>query len=151
MDRLYIVSNFFFSPSTENKFVNKLKTGTSKIKEVQLKLNGNNIDKFNEYDPQNKLDYYKLYNYMGFGNTGITNTVTLDRFNKGVALYPFDLSSSLAAYNVYSAPLVRQGQTRFEVNFDSEVGENIAAIVYSEWNATVKIDFDRRIECNFLT
>jgi len=88
---------------------------------------------------------------MGFGNTGITNTIDLERFNNGAGVYVFDLSSSLAAYNVYSAPLVRQGQTRFQVNFSDHINENVTAIVYSEWNATIKVDFDRRIECNFLT
>jgi hypothetical protein len=121
------------------------------IKDVQLRLNGNNIDKFNEDDPQNYLDYLKLYNLLGFGNTGINNTITLQRFNGGVALYAFDLTSSLNAAAQYSAPLVRKGQTRFSVNFTEQLGETVTAIVYAEWNATVKIDFDRKIECNFLT
>jgi hypothetical protein len=126
-------------------------TNLAVINSCNLTINGVHIDAYNEKESQENLDYLKIFDYLGFSGTGIGNSLDLDRFNGGCRFYVFDLTSSLSSSNAYSLPQTREGQTRLSVNFSEQLGENVVAVAYFEWNASIKVDFDRKIETSFLT
>ncbi|XP_071503404.1 uncharacterized protein F54H12.2-like [Diadema antillarum] len=76
-----------------------------------------------------------------FKDTG--NHISREDYDRGYALYAFDLSPDLSSGQHFS--LKRQGNLRLEMHFDNQLTEGMNIVVYAEFDNILEIDRARNV------
>lgn len=91
--------------------------------------------------------YYKLYTDLGLACKNESLSFGLNDFDKGYALYAFDLSPSILDGN--QIELVKSGNIRLELKFGKALTAPIHVIVYGELDSIIEINNSRQILTDF--
>ena len=73
--------------------------------------------------------------------------ISREDFNRGYALYAFDLSADLGEDDHFS--LVRQGSVRLALKFAAVLDTTVSVIAYAEFENIIEVDRDRNVVFDF--
>lgn len=87
--------------------------------------------------------YLTLFTGTGKINRDESNSILLEDFGEGYALFCYDLSPDLCEGDHLN--LLRQGNVRLAVKFSEALGDAVTAIAYAEFENCLEIDRSRNI------
>ena len=73
--------------------------------------------------------------------------ISREDFNRGYALYTFDLSADLGEDDPFS--LVRQGSVRLALKFAAALDTTVSVVAYAEFENIIEVDRDRNVVFDF--
>lgn len=91
--------------------------------------------------------YLSLFTGTGMAWKDIGNTISYDEYDKGFAIWCFDLSPSMADGD--QVELLKTGNLRIEISFAKPLPEPIHVIVLGELDGMIEIDKSRRVLTDF--
>ena len=91
--------------------------------------------------------FYRLFTDLGLACKNESLSFGLDDFDKGYALYAFDLSPSILDGN--QIELIRSGNLRLELKFAKALTAPIHVIVYGELDSIIEINNSRQVLTDF--
>ena len=91
--------------------------------------------------------YLSLFTGTGMAWKDIGNTISYDEYDKGFAIWCFDLSPSMADGD--QVELLKTGNLRIEISFSKPLPDPIHVIVLGELDGMIEIDKSRRVLTDF--
>lgn len=91
--------------------------------------------------------YMSLFNGLNTAWQDVGNGIAPEEFDKGYALYGFDLTPSIQDGS--QAELIRSGSLRLEMGFGTALPNAVHVIVYAQFDGLLEIDKSRQCLVNF--
>lgn len=93
--------------------------------------------------------FYTLFTGTGMHNADSGNKINRYDYMNGYCLMAFDLTPDMSASDTSYWNLVRNGNLRMEVNFDTALTETVNCLVYAEFDNVIEIDRHRNVMVDF--
>ena len=122
------------------------------LSEISIYLDGQQQHTLKPIQPNFEAkQYVRAYNTLFSGTCKVNrdegNHISRDDFDKGYALYAFDLSADLAEDDHFN--LVRQGNLRLALKFANELPHTVTVIAFAEFDNVIELDRDRNVLLDF--
>ena len=91
--------------------------------------------------------YALLFTGTGYMGHDRRNQISCEEYAKGFTLFAFDLSADLDDGGHFQ--LVKQGNLRLELHFETALPETINVIVYAEFDNVIEVDKARNVLFNY--
>jgi hypothetical protein len=91
--------------------------------------------------------YMNLFSGTGKENQDEGNDISRSEFDKGYALYVYDLTPDMSENDSYN--LIKSGNVRIEMKFDVALTNTVTIVAFAEFENIIEIDRNRNITADF--
>jgi hypothetical protein len=91
--------------------------------------------------------YMNLFSGTGKENQDEGNDISRNEFDKGYALYVYDLTPDMSENDSYN--LIKSGNVRIEMKFDVALANTVTIVAFAEFENIIEIDRNRNITADF--
>ena len=125
---------------SKNLFYFPVNFNQSSITKLELLLNSQPLDGLSGNNDDNKLNYLKIFKFLGQMQGENCSSITYDEYISSSYFHFYDYSASLTETPLYMSPLLRTGSSRIEITFSENLDYDLTATIFVEIPSSICID-----------